>query len=132
MIAYFMVDKKVTKIQSSFGILFPATFYLLVGLYMMIFPILYDVSLFALLLLSVICMVTGVGLLLLKRWSLWLGLALSPYIVVAAWVALSYSRNFVGFFPNIKTGAFHISLILWIVLTPISIILLMDKRKKFG
>ncbi len=127
-----MVDKKVTKIQSSFGILFPATFYLLVGLYMMIFPILYDVSLFALLLLSVICMVTGVGLLLLKRWSLWLGLALSPYIVVAAWVALSYSRNFVGFFPNIKTGAFHISLILWIVLTPISIILLMDKRKKFG
>ena len=126
-----MIDKKTLKMRTSLGILFPAIFYLLVGIYMIMFPILFDILLFAIIILSSFCIITGIGLFLLKRWSLWLALALSPYIIVSAWITLSCSRNLVGFIPNVQTGVFHTTLILWIILAPISILFLIGKRKAF-
>jgi len=126
-----MTDKKTLRLRTSLGIAFPAIFYLLFGIYLIVFPILFDTQLFAIILLSSFCIIAGFGLFLLKRWSLWLALVLSPCIIVSAGFAFSCSRNYVGFIPNIQTGVFHVTLILWMILTPISILFLIDKRKTF-
>lgn len=109
----------------------PAIIFLLAGIYFIIFPILYDMSLHNLIILSSLSIISSVGLFLIRKWGLWLALALSPFIVVTVWSTFIFSRDIAGFTPNIHTEIFHITLIAWIILILVSCILLLSNRKVF-
>ncbi|MCW3974804.1 MAG: hypothetical protein NWE86_00985 [Candidatus Bathyarchaeota archaeon] len=115
----------------DYRIILPSTLYFLMGIYMSIYPILYDKSLYWIILLSIFCIVSSIGLFLLKRWGLWLAIIISPFIIVTLLAALGLSTNLVGFAPNIQTEIFHLSFILLVIFSLFSILSLIDSRKKF-
>jgi hypothetical protein len=113
------------------GIIISAIFYFLIGVYFIIYPVLYDKSLYWVILLSIFCIISSIGLFLLKRWGLWLAIIIFPFIVVTLLAALAFSTNLVGFAPNIQTQTFHLSLILFAIFSLFAILSLIDSRKKF-
>jgi len=115
----------------SLGIFIPAIIYLLAGIYFIIFPVLYDMSLYNLIILSSLSIISSAGIFLGRKWGLWLALALSPFIAVTVWSAFIFSRNMAGLNPNIHTEIFHITLIAWIILILVSCIFLLSNRKVF-
>ncbi|MCW4033057.1 MAG: hypothetical protein NWF08_06650 [Candidatus Bathyarchaeota archaeon] len=115
----------------SLGIIFPAIIFLLAGIYFIFFPVLYDMSLYNLIILSSLCIISSAGLFLVRKWGLWLALALSPFIAVTVWSAFIFSRNIAGLNPNIHTEIFQITLIVWIILILLSCIFLLSNRKVF-
>jgi hypothetical protein len=115
----------------SLGIFIPAIIFLLVGIYFIFFLVLYDMSLYNLIILSSLSIISSAGIFLVRKWGLWLALALSPVIAVTVWSTFIFSRNIVGLNPNIHTEIFHITLITWIILILVSCIFLLSNRKVF-
>lgn len=119
---------------SSLGyrIILPSILFFLLGIYMIIYPILFDQSLYWIIILSILCIVSSIGLFLLKRWGLWLAIIIFPFIIVTLLAALELSINLVGFAPNVQTQIFNLSFILFAIFSLFSILTLIDSRKKFG
>ena len=115
----------------SLGIFIPAVIFLLAGIYFIIFPILYDMSLYNLIILSLLSIISSAGIFLTRKWGLWLALALSPFIVVTVWSTFIFSRNIAGLNPNTNTQIFQMTLIMWIILILVSCIFLLGNRKAF-
>ena len=126
-----MEEKKNPRRNFSPDIVIPAMIFLLFGIFMIVFPILFDRSLVAIILLSSLCIIASVGIFLVKRWGFWLALALSPFMIVTTWTAFTFSKSLVGFAPNIQTETFHIMLIIWATLAVVSVLFLLSKRKAF-
>lgn len=115
----------------SLGTFIPAIIFLLAGIYFIIFPVLYDMSLYNLIILSLLSIISSAGIFLARKWGLWLALALSPVIAVTVWSTFVFSRNIAGLNPNINTQIFQITLIAWIILIFVSCIFLLSNRKAF-
>lgn len=115
----------------SLGTFIPAIIFLLAGIYFIIFPVLYDMSLYNLIILSLLSIISSAGIFLDRKWGLWLALALSPVIAVTVWSTFVFSRNIAGLNPNINTQIFQITLIAWIILIFVSCIFLLSNRKAF-
>jgi hypothetical protein len=64
----------------------------------------------------------------LSRWAFWLGLFTFPLFFAEFGYALASSVDFVGWYPNIPTTAFHASVIVYMIFLVFSLILLIDKR----
>ena len=122
---------KLSSLDYDYRIFLPSILYFLIGIFMIIYPILYDKSLYWIILLSIFSIISSIGLLLLKRWGLWLAIIISPFIIVTLLAALGLSTNLVGFAPNILTEIFHLSFILFAIFFLLSILSLIDSRKKF-
>lgn len=115
----------------SLGTFIPAIIFLLAGIYFIIFPILYDMSLYNLIILSLLSIISSAGIFLARKWSLWLALILSPFILITVWSTFDFSRNIAGFNPNIDTQIFQMTLIIWIILILLSCIFLLSNWKAF-
>jgi hypothetical protein len=112
------------------GLLVASAIFFVLGAYGLVFSALYDVGLIPLIALSVVSLATGIGVLLGRRFGLWLTLLLFPLGTVEAIATLSYSVTLAGWYSNDMVTAFNISLVLYAVGLVISLLLVIDKRSQ--
>jgi len=117
--------------QGPVSLRIAAVFYLVLGVYVLVFPSLYDTSLFSLYVVGALSILCGVGVLLLKKWALWGSTLLFPVMLALSSVTLFYSSSMVGFYPDWKRALFHLSLMLYLVLTILALLMVVDKRREF-
>ena len=110
------------------GLIVASAIFFVLGAYGLAFSALYETALIPLIALSVVSLATGVGVLLGRRFGLWLTLLLFPLGIVETIVTLLYSVTLSGWYSNNMAGAFNISLILYVVGLVISLLLVIDKR----
>ena len=110
------------------GLIVASAILFVLGAYGLVFSALYDTGLIPLIALSVVSLATGLGVLLGRRFGLWLTLLLFPLGVVEAIATLFYSVTLSGWYPNNIVTAFNASLILYAVGLVISLLLVIDKR----
>ena len=94
------------------------------------FSALYDPTLIPLIVLSLASIATGLGVLLERRFALWLSLLIFPVGIVEAVATLSYSVRMSGWYPTDIVGMFNASLILYAVGLAVSLLLVIDKRSQ--
>jgi hypothetical protein len=110
------------------GLLVASAILFVLGAYGLVFSALYDTGLIPLIALSVVSLATGLGVLLGRRFGLWLTLLLFPLGIVEAIATLLYSVTLSGWYPNNPVTAFNSSLILYAIGLVISLLLVIDKR----
>jgi hypothetical protein len=110
------------------GLLVASAIFFVLGAYGLVFSALYDTGLIPLIALSVVSLATGLGVLLGRRFGLWLTLLLFPLGIVEAIATLLYSVTLSGWYPNNSITAFNASLILYAAGLVISLLLVIDKR----
>jgi hypothetical protein len=110
------------------GLLVASAIFFVLGAYGLVFSALYDTGLVPLIALSVVSLATGLGVLLGRRFGLWLTLLLFPLGIVEAIATLLYSVTLSGWYPNNPVTAFNASLILYAAGLVISLLLVIDKR----
>jgi hypothetical protein len=110
------------------GLIVASAILFVLGGYGLVFSALYDMGLIPLIALSVVSLATGVGVLLGRRFGLWLTLLLFPLGIVEAISTLLYSVTLSGWYSNNIVAAFNASLILYAVGLVISLLLVIDKR----
>jgi len=126
-----MTTKETKRLDRSFGVWFSSAFYILAGIYIVIFPILYERFLFPFYFIAGACVIAGVGIFLMWRWAFWLALIAIPAVVTTFVSVLLYSISNFGFNPDWSTALFNMINALYLVFTAIALLLLMDKRKEF-
>jgi len=126
-----MTTKETKRLDRSFGVWFSSAFYILAGIYIVIFPILYERFLFPLYFIAGACVIAGVGIFLMWRWAFWLALIAIPAVATTFVSVLLYSISNFGFNPDWTTAIFNTINALYLVFTAIALLLLMDKRKEF-
>jgi len=126
-----MTAKETKRLDRSFEVLFSSAFYILAGIYMVIFPILFERFLFPLYFIAGACVIAGVGIFLMWRWAFWLALIAIPAVVTTVGSVLVYSISNFGFNPDWSTALFNTINVLYLVFTAISLLFLLDKRKEF-
>jgi hypothetical protein len=95
---------------------------------MLAFWALFGRSAYPLLVLGVVSIVISVALYTLSRWAYWLGLFSFPLLLVEFIFSLNFSVSVVGWYPNIPTGVFNASMIVYLVFLCLSVLFLIDKR----
>ena len=111
----------------SAGIWVALVIYLLGGGYMLAFWALDQVA-YYLAVLGIVSVLIGVALFRVSRWAWWLGLFSFPILFVDVAYALLTSVNFVGWYPDLPTGAFHVSMITYLIFLCLGFLLLVDRR----
>jgi len=112
------------------GLLVASAIFFVLGAYGLVFSALYDRGLIPLLALSVVSLGTGIGVLLGRRFGLWLTLLLFPLGIVEAVATLFYSVTLAGWYSNDMVAAFNASLVLYAVGLVISLLLVIDRRSE--
>lgn len=112
------------------GLLVASAIFILLGGYGLAFSALYEQPLVPLIVLSFASVATGLGLLLERRFALWLSLLIFPLGIVQALATLSYSVEMSGWYPSDTVAAFNTSIILYAVGLVVSLILVIDKRSQ--
>lgn len=110
------------------GIWVPLAFYVIGGVYMLAFWGVFSLSDLHLAIFGVVSLVIAIALFMLSRWGFWLGLFTFPLFVTEFVLALVASVGFVGWYPNLQTGALQTSMIVYLIFLVFSLILLIDKR----
>ena len=113
--------------ERSAGVWVALVIYLLGGAYMLAFWAL-DQTAYYLVLFGIVSLLIGIALFRVSRWAWWLGLFSFPIYFVEVAYALSTSVNFVGWYPDLPTGAFHASMIVYLVFLCLGFLLLIDRR----
>ena len=113
--------------ERSAGVWVALVIYLLGGAYMLAFWAL-DQTAYYLVLFGIVSLLTGIALFRVSRWAWWLGLFSFPIYFVEVAYALLTSVNFVGWYPDLPTGAFHASMIVYLVFLCLGFLLLIDRR----
>jgi hypothetical protein len=112
------------------GLLVASAIFFVMGAYGLVFSALYDMGLIPLIALSVVSLATGIGVLLGRRFGLWLTLLLFPLGIGEAIATLFYSVTLAGWYSNDMVAAFNASLVLYAVGLIISLLLVIDKRSQ--
>ena len=81
------------KTNRGITLLFASCFYIVVGIYLLIFSLGRAVDLWILIILNIASIIAGVGLFMLKRWSFWLAIAVSPLLITVAASTLAFSTQ---------------------------------------
>ena len=126
-----MTAKETKRLDRSFEVLFSSAFYILAGIYMVIFPILFERFLFPLYFIAGACVIAGVGIFLMWRWAFWLALIAIPAVVTTVGSVLVYSISNFGLNPDWSTALFNTINALYLALTAIALLFLLGKRKEF-
>ena len=113
--------------ERSAGIWVALVIYALGGVYMLTFWVL-DTAAYYLVLLGISSLLVAVALFRVSRWAWWLGLFSFPIYFVEVVYALLMSVNFVGWYPDLPTGAFHVSMVAYLIFLCVGFILLADRR----
>jgi len=112
------------------GLIVAGAIFFVLGGYGLVFSALYDMGLVPLIALSLVSLATGVGVLLGRRFGLWLTLLLFPLGLVEVVATLLYSVTLSGWYSNDAVLAFNASLILYAIGLIISLLLVVDKRSQ--
>ena len=112
------------------GLIVASAIFFVLGVYGLVFSALYDMGLIPLIALSVVSLATGIGVLLGRRFGLWLTLLLFPLGIVEAIATLFYSVTLSGWYSNNVVAAFNASLVLYAAGLSISLLLVIDKRSQ--
>ena len=112
------------------GLLVASAIFLVLGAYGLVFSFLYDLTLIPLILLSVGAILAGVGVLLGRRFGLWISLLLFPLAMVMAISTLFYSMTVSGWLTSDIVTVFQTSLILYGVGLVVSLLLVIDRRSQ--
>lgn len=115
--------------QGPIGLRVAAILYMVLGIYAFVFPLLYDVSLLFLYIVGGLSILCGIGAMLLKKWGLWVSVALFPVMLTLSIVTLYYSVISLGFYPDWERALFNISLVIYLVLSVLGFLLVVDKRR---
>ena len=94
------------------------------------FSFLYDLTLMPLIALSIVAILAGVGVLLGRRFGLWISLLLFPLAMVMAISTLFYSMTVSGWLTSDIVTVFQTSLILYVVGLVVSLLLVIDRRSQ--
>ena len=113
--------------ERSAGIWVALVIYVLGGVYMLAFWALDQVA-YYLGLFGIVSILIGVALFRISRWAWWLGLFSFPILFVDVAYALLTSVNFVGWYPDLTVGAFHASMIIYLIFLCLGFLLLVDRR----
>jgi len=113
--------------ERSAGVWVALVIYLLGGAYLLAFWVL-DQTAYYLILFGVVSLLTGFALFQVSRWAWWLGLFSFPIFFVEVAYALLSAVNFVGWYPDLTTGVFHASMIIYLVFLCFAFLLLIDRR----
>lgn len=122
-----------TKTNRGITLLFASCVYIAVGIYLLIFSIGSAVDLWILIILNMASIIAGVGLFMLKRWSFWLAIAVSPLLITVAASTLAFSTDIPTADIAMQGTLFEVSLALIIVLTIMSCLIVLvnsDKLRK--
>jgi nitrogen fixation/metabolism regulation signal transduction histidine kinase len=110
------------------GLVVASAIFILLGVYGLVFSALYDLGLIPLIVLSLVSIVTGLGVFLGRRFALWLSLLLFPLAIVETFSTLFYSVTLSGWYSSGLVTVFNASLILYAIGLVISLLLVIDKR----
>ncbi len=110
------------------GLVVASAIFILLGVYGLVFSALYDLGLIPLIVLSLVSIVTGLGVFLGRRFALWLSLLLFPLATVETFSTLLYSVTLSGWYSSDIVTVFNASLILYAIGLVISLLLVIDKR----
>ncbi len=114
-----------------FGLSFSFIAFAVAGVYYLVYPIFQDTGLYPLYAIGALSLVGSYGLMKMKRWGLWLGLALYPAQLVAPAFALMTTIEGPGLLSDYVAIAFIGSLVVLIFLASLSFLFILDKRKNF-
>jgi hypothetical protein len=114
--------------EHTAGIWVPLVFYAVGGAYLLAFWGMFDRTAYHLVVLGGLSIIIAVALYLLSRWAYWLGLFTFPLLLTVVALALLGSVNLVGLYPDLPTGLFHASMIVYLVFLVFAFVLLIDKR----
>ncbi len=114
--------------ERTAGIWIPLVFYAVGGVYMLGFWGLFDRTAYHLVILGGISIIIAAALYLLSRWAYWLGLFTFPLLFADFAYALTFSVNVMGWYPDIPTGVFNASMVVYLVFLTFSLIFLIDRR----
>lgn len=114
-----------------FGLSFSLVAYAFAGAYYLVYPLFQDVGLYPLYVIGSLSLIGSWGLMTMKRWGLWLGLALYPAQIVAPTFALLSTLEGPGLLSDYVALAFVGSLVVLIFITTLSFLFILDKRKSF-
>jgi uncharacterized membrane protein (DUF2068 family) len=81
--------------------------------------------------LGALSLLTSYGLFRMKKWSVWLVMALFLPEMAFGITTLYFSSLMQSFFPTVEVLLFHLTLIAYLILVFISFFYLMTKKKKF-
>ena len=121
-----------TKTNRGITLLFASCFYIVVGIYLLIFSLGRAVDLWILIILNIASIIAGVGLFMLKRWSFWLAIAVSPLLITVAASTLAFSTDIPTADIAMQGTLFDVSLALIITLTIISFLIVLANNDKLG
>jgi len=114
------------------GLSFSSFFYAASGLYYLIYPfVVQDTSLYQLYIIGVLSIVGSIGIMKVKKWGLWLGLALFPLQIVAPAFALMAALQYPGVSSSSSALAYIISLAILMFFASLTFLLVLDKRRTF-
>ena len=120
-----------TKSQSR-PLLFAAGFYIASGLYLLAFTLTSLKDLWSLTALSIVSILAGVGLYLMRRWSFWLAIILFPLLATVAASTLVFSMSIPSKDGSVATTLFNISLGLLLFFSFVSVIIVGANRNSLG
>ncbi len=125
-----MAGKATLERTRAPGLLVASAIFLVLGAYGLVFSFLYDLTLMPLIALSVVALLAGVGVLLGRRFGLWISLLLFPLATVMAISTLFYSMTVSGWLTSDIVTVFQVSLILYVVGLVVSLLLVIDRRSR--
>jgi len=125
-----MVGKANIERTHATGLVVASAIFILLGVYGLVFSALYDLGLIPLIVLSLVSIVTGLGVFLGRRFALWLSLLLFPLAIVETFSTLFYSVTLSGWYSSDIVTVFNASLILYAIGLVISLLLVIDKRSQ--
>ena len=108
---------------------FGSAFFIFVGLYSLVFAILFDAYNLPLLVMTALSLLTAAGIHLAKRWGLWLAFAFSPILTIIAASPFLVSATFTGGWESL---VFRVSLVAILAMEVLTVLLLLDKRRDFN
>lgn len=114
--------------ERSAGIWVALVIYALGGVYLLSFWVLFDRLAYQLAILGIISLGISAALFKLSRWGLWFGLFTFPLFLVDVAYALLTSVNFVGWYPNVQTLTFNVSMVVYLIFLCLGFLLLIDRR----
>ena len=125
-----MVKENLSKTRSVFAAKLGSGFFAAMAIYSLVFAMLYDTYCVPLLVVMVVSICIVVGLFLVKRWGLWLGVAFIPVLELVMFSTLSSTAAFASG-QRLDGLLFRTSLIVILLVAVLVFLMLLDKKKEF-
>ena len=121
---------EIPKPNRGLPLIFASCFYIAVGIYLSIFSLEHAIEFWSLILLNIASIIAGIGLYMLKRWSFWLAIAVSPLLITVSASTLAFSTSIPTADIAMQGSLFEASLAIIIVLTIISFLIVLSNSDK--